>query len=169
MPDSNAPVPSFLTRGPASPEDLADRPSAVVRRINQLKEVVMSPRQPATQVQQFDDTLAQKGMEQWYQLKELNTRLAHENHDLKLQLASATAAFENLKSTTARLQAERDTYMRFSTDITTRLNVVRQTVDDAMQEATRYAYKPPAIIPVPDAADKPRLEKLEREIAGESQ
>jgi hypothetical protein len=74
-------------------------------------------------------------------------RIIAENDRLKTDYALMRERADQLESRLNVALAERDHYMRFSTEVVTNLNNIRMTIDEAVRSAKHVAYKP-SLVPV---------------------
>jgi chorismate mutase len=121
----------------------------------------MTPKTPTLQ------ETAAKGVEALNQIVIHRDQLQAENDRLRVDLALFREKSSQLESRLAQAMAERDHYMRFSTELVTNLNTVRMTIDEAMRAAKAAAFAPAAVPqpkPEPAAVDTARLENLIRRL-----
>jgi len=74
-------------------------------------------------------------------------KIIAENDRLKTDYALMRERAEQLESRLNVAMAERDHYMRFSTELVTNLNNIRMTIDEAVRAAKHVNYKP-SVVPM---------------------
>jgi len=95
-------------------------------------------------------TVAMRGVEALGTMVVENERLVGENDRLLTDCAMLREQVAQMASRMATLETERDHYMRFSTELVTKLNNVQMIIEDAIRSSKAQAFRP-ALVPVPKA------------------
>lgn len=91
---------------------------------------------------------AAKGVEAIHTIVKERDQLIVVNTRMETDIALLRQKVSQLKSRLGTAQTERDHYMRFSTDLVAKLNIIEMTIADAMRGAKTAAFAPPTV-PVP--------------------
>lgn len=110
----------------------------------------MPPNGESTKVQ------AMRGVEALGTMVADNDRLIAENDRLKTNSAIMRERCNQLESRLATAETSRDHYMRFATELVTKLNDIEMLIADAIRGAKVVAFKPPKV-PVPKT-DAPQID-----------
>lgn len=92
---------------------------------------------------------AARGVEAISQIITERDHLRVENERQRVDLSLKTEKCEQLDGRLAQMTAERDHYMRYCTELTTKLNDIQMLVVTTIEAAKHAAYKPPAVRPRP--------------------
>lgn len=91
---------------------------------------------------------AAKGVEAIHQIVHQRDQLLKDSDRMATDLMLMRERAEQLEGRLNQMTAERDHYMRFSTELVSQLNTVRMVIDDAQRTAKQVAFKPP-LVPTP--------------------
>jgi hypothetical protein len=88
---------------------------------------------------------AAKGVEAIHIIVKERDQLVVNSARMETDIALLRQKVSQLESRLGTAQTERDHYMRFSTDLVAKLNVIEMTIADAMRGAKTAAFAPPSV------------------------
>ena len=97
--------------------------------------------------ERLEDTAA-KGVEAINTIVKERDQLLIDNERMRVDTALMRQKIEQLESRLETAETKADHYMRFSTELVTKLNNVQMIIEDAIRAAKHAAFAPPKV-PVP--------------------
>jgi len=97
--------------------------------------------------ERLEDTAA-KGVAAINTIVQERDRLLTDNERMRVDIALLKQRSEQLESRLETAATERDHYMRFSTELVTKINAMQMVFEDAIRGAKHAAFKP-ALVPKP--------------------